>query len=152
MADMVSFVHVMEQHRSSVIEINQKLVSIVKCIVFCGRQNIPLRGHRDDDKWLVLPEINFQSLIDFCIESGDKILKEHFETCPWNATYCSKTIQNDNDIIDIIGEYISNKILVEITKSHFFSVLGDEVADASNQEQLSLILRFVDETNKVSLL
>ena len=82
MADMVSFVHVMEQHRSSVIEINQKLVSIVKCIVFCGRQNIPLRGHRDDDKWLVLPEINFQSLIDFCIESGDKILKEHFETCP----------------------------------------------------------------------
>ena len=76
-------------------------------------------------------------MIDFRIESGDKI---HFETCP-------KTIQND--IIDIIGEYISNKILVEITKSRFFYVLGDEVADASNQEQLSLILRFVDETNKV---
>ena len=63
------------------------------------------------------------------------------------STYHSKTIQND--IIDIIGKYISNKILVEITKSCFFSVLRDEVADASNQEQLSLILRFVDGTNKV---
>ena len=97
MADIVSFVHVMEQRRSSVIsmansaharqiELNRKkLVSIVKCIVFCGRQNIQLRGHRDDDKWLGIPEINpgnFQSLIDFSIESGDKILKEHFETCP----------------------------------------------------------------------
>ena len=40
-------------------------------------------------------------------------------------------------------------MLVEINKSRFFSVLGDEVADSSNQEQLSFILRFVDESSKV---
>ena len=152
LADMVTFKHQMD-HRSSVVTIANdahsrqvqknrlKLLSIAKCILFCGRQKIPLRGHRDDAKWFDVTDHNpgnFQSLLDFQIDSGDDILKEHFTTFPRNATYRSKVIQNQ--LIEIIGEQLFEKILVEARKAPFFSILGDEVADVSNEEQLSLVI------------
>ena len=54
---------------------------------------------------LGIPEIiinpgNFQSLIDFRTESGNKILKEeHFETCPRNATYHFKKPLSVNTLV-----------------------------------------------------
>ena len=50
-------------------------------------------------------------------------------------------------MIEIIDEYILVKTLEKGSEGSFFSVLGDEVSDISNQEQLSLVLRFVDEFN-----
>ena len=104
---MIIFVQSMEHQRESVltlansahsrqIEENRlKLTSIVKCLLFCGKQNIPLRGHRNDERWLGSSSHNpgnFQYLLDFRVESGDEVLKEHFRTCPRNASYRSKTI------------------------------------------------------------
>ena len=46
-----------------------------------------------------------------------------------------------------------NIILLNFRKcseGSFFSVLGDEVSDVSNEEQLTLVLRFVNEFNQVS--
>ena len=69
-----------------------KLRPIIKTVVFCGRQNIALRGHRDDADHLDNENPgNFQALLDFRIDSGDTILKEHFATAKRNATYRSKT-------------------------------------------------------------
>ena len=59
----------------------------------------------------------------------------------------SKTIQND--IIACCGDHIREKILTEVRKAKYFSILADEVADISNTEQLSLVLRFVDERNEI---
>ena len=59
----------------------------------------------------------------------------------------SKTIQND--IIACCGDHIREKILTEVRKAKYFSILADEVADVSNTEQLSLVLRFVDESNEI---
>lgn len=39
--------------------------------------------------------------------------------------------------------------MTEIRKAKYFSILADEVADVSNTEQLSLALRFVDESNEM---
>ena len=47
-------------------------------------------------------------------------------------------------MIEIVDEYV----LVKFQKK-FFSVLSDEVSDISNQEQLSLVLTFVNEFNQV---
>ena len=84
-----------------------KLLSIAKFVLLCDRQNIPLRGHRDDSKWLDSINHNpgnFQSILDFIVVSGDMVLKEHFQTSPQNAIYRFKTIQNE--LIEIIGEHI----------------------------------------------
>ena len=72
------------------------------------------------------------------------ILGDHFETAPKNATYKSKTIQNQ--IIDCIGDSIKEKIIDEIKDAGIFSILADETPDVSRKEQMliSLSLRYVD--------
>ena len=46
----------------------------------------------------------------------------------------SKTIQND--IIMYCGDHIREKVLSEVQKAKYYSILADEVADISNTEQL----------------
>ena len=76
---------------------------------------------------------NFKALrLKFRVDSGDKLLQDHLETGPRNATYTSKTIQNE--IISIIGEAIQNRILNEVHEgSKVFSVIADEARDISNK-------------------
>ena len=50
------------------------LVSIVKTIVLCERQNLAVRGHTDDRS-------NFCALLDYKSED-DTLLREHLETSP----------------------------------------------------------------------
>ena len=56
----------------------QKLASIIKTIIFCGRQNIALRGHRESST--DQNPGNFKSLLEFRVHSRDQIiLKMHHE-------------------------------------------------------------------------
>ena len=71
------------------------LHSIIRCIEFCGRQGISLRGHRDGAKSDFGNQGNLRALPDLCIASGDKELQEHLEKGAKNAQYISKTAQND---------------------------------------------------------
>ena len=68
------------------------------------------------------------------------------------STYRSKTTQKE--LINICGNLISNKLTREIKKAQFFSVMADEAAGVSNSQQMSLVIRFVDEssTNRESFL
>lgn len=119
----------------------------MKCILWCGRQNVALRGHRDDDKVLEQGFAgnpgNFKALLQFRIDAGDNVLEKHFETAAKNATYNSKTIQNE--LIAVSGEWILHEIADCVKKAKFFTVLADEVADISNTEQMSLVIRYVNE-------
>ena len=54
---------------------------------------------------------NFQALLEFRIDSGDVKLEEHLQNAPRNATYRSKTVQNE--IIETEGKYISSKVIAE---------------------------------------
>lgn len=91
-------------HAQLIQENRQKFTSILKCIIFCGKQNIALRGHRDDDKSFICGSNsgNFKALLKFRSESGDLTLKDHLERAPKNATYISKTIQNE--LIEVTGD------------------------------------------------
>ena len=124
-----------------------KLRSIAATIIFCGKQAISLRGHRDD--WSTLLENNdnragnFQALLQFRIDAGDEVLKEHLLTAQHNAIYTSKTIQNE--MIVVCGDLLRNKILKEVREAQFFSVIADEATDVANDEQLSISVRYVDD-------
>ena len=75
---------------------------MAETVIFCGRQEISLRGHGDD--WKHVKEApdenpaNFLALLQFRIQSGDTILAEHLQSAHQhrNALYTSKTIQNDH--------------------------------------------------------
>lgn len=74
-------------------------------------------------------------------------MEEHFKTAPKNATYRSKTTQNE--IIRICGEVAQEKIIGEIKQAKFFSILADEAADISNIEQMPVVVRFVDNNSVI---
>ena len=140
-----------DQHLDSVLSIQVeqnrlKLYPITKTILFCGQQNIALRGHRESSS--SLNPGNFRALLKFRVDSGDEILKKHLETSPKNASYTSSTIQND--LICIIGKWFQKKILAEVKAgSKVFSILADEGRDCSNKEQMPLIVRYVDEHSRI---
>uniref|UniRef100_H2ZYW2 DUF4371 domain-containing protein n=1 Tax=Latimeria chalumnae TaxID=7897 RepID=H2ZYW2_LATCH len=128
----------------------QALSSLVKCVLFCGKHGISLRGHRDDAT--VDPTSNrgnFKALIDFRAEC-DLNLQEFRNYAPKNATYTSKTFQND--VIEVVGEYIQEKIASNLNDSSpYCGIITDEVTDTvSNQEVVSLCLQYIryDENEK----
>lgn len=123
------------------------LKSLFKTIIFCGKNNIALRGPRDDDPQNTSLSGNFQALLEFRIDSGDQTLQHHLETAPRNATYISKTIQNE--MITTVGAIIVNNLSQEIRDSKYFSIMSDEAADISNKENLSVVIRFLDSSKTV---
>ena len=59
-----------------------------------------------------------------------------------NATYTSNTVQNQ--IIDVLADQIKQQIVQKVKAAKWYTVIADEVTDASNKEQLSIVLRYVE--------
>ena len=110
-----------------------KLCPIVSCIITCARQNVALRGHRDDAHHYIenddLNPGNFIMFLKYGAYCGN-IMDLLFKDCPANKTYRSKTIQND--ILEICGDMVKEVIVEEVKKAKFFTVLADEATDCSN--------------------
>ena len=85
-------------HAAQIQRNREVLKSIIATVELCGRQGIALRRHRDDGKHHEDADNNpgnFQTLIEFWCDAGCTALADHFRKCARNATYCSKTTQND---------------------------------------------------------
>lgn len=130
MEDTVAFTSRIEKGRLSVSQLLQseastcvkhnreKILSILKTVVFCGKQNIALRGHREEDGGTGQNPGNFLALLQFRIDSGDVVLANHFEESPRNAQYRSPGIQNE--LISCTGEWIRKQIIQEVVEASFF--------------------------------
>ncbi|KAF2905251.1 hypothetical protein ILUMI_00925, partial [Ignelater luminosus] len=93
----------------NVIESNrQKLLPTIKTLLFCGTRGI------DDEHGV------FKNVLDYHIDAGDSILKNHLQTSGRDLKYTSQRTQNE--IINICGDS----------------------PDISGVEQLSIAIRFVD--------
>ena len=127
-------------------ENRMKLRSITATVIFCGQQGLAFRGHAEDGPFDLgdnsVNRGNFQSLLRFRVDAGDLVLKEHLETADRNAIYTSKEIQNQ--MIVICGNIIRSKILQKVREARFFSIIADEATDSANDEQLSISVRFLD--------
>ena len=60
---------------------------------------------------------------------------------------CTQLKTTQNQLIECIGEHIRDKIFSEVREAKWYTILCDEVTDVSSQEQLSIVLRFVDTVN-----
>ena len=114
-----------------------------------GRLGLPFAGHHDDPQYH--PKAaehstggvgNFVEFLQFRVRGGDKVLEQHLTNCSKNASYISKTSQND--LTSCCGQFITKLVVRIIKENQFFSILADEASDCSNQEQLSLVIRYVD--------
>lgn len=112
----------LSSNRAKLVAENQlKLQSIAATVIFCGRQAIAFRGR--DDRSAVTNETtvnhgNFQALLQFRIDAGDQVLKDHLKTAGGNAIYTSKEAQNE--MIAICGDIIRSKILQRVCEAQFF--------------------------------
>ena len=70
---------------------------------------------------------NFQELLKFRIDSGDEILKKHFDTAGKNRQYRSPIIQNQ--MIYCCKKYIQDDLADEIKDAGYFSIIADEAKD-----------------------
>lgn len=138
----------LESEAHQIIERNRKVIeSLLKIVILCGKQGIAFRGHRDDNvNWVVGEdhgnEGNFIEIVRFRAET-DPILANHLVSSPRNAKYTSKNIQNE--LIGVVGQMIQKEIIDEVKRASFYSVIADEVTDAANKEELSLVLRYLTE-------
>lgn len=136
------------------VEENRRLLSpVIKTVIFCGRQGLSLRGHRDGglivdvegEQTFTENEGNFRALLRLRVESGDEMLRQHLLTAKRNATYTSWKIQNE--IISACNDIILHKLVEKVNEAKCFSVIADETADISNVEQLSLCVKYIDQAN-----
>ena len=128
-----------------------RLRPIIEAVLLFGKQNIAFRGHRDDGRLdlsnpCVQNQGNFREILKYRA-AGDPVLADHLTNSKGNATYISKSIKNE--IISIIGDYIRGKILHKIRNAEVFSIIFDETTDLAKIEQMSIVVRYVDETNSI---
>ena len=114
-----------ENRRKKISENKKKLIPIVDTIITCGRLGLSFRGHRDDSQYH--PDLggysqtgvgNFIELLNMTVRAGDVNLADHLKTCAKNATYISKTTQNE--IIRCCSQVISDQIIGEVKQATFF--------------------------------
>ena len=109
----------MNKAQSELIKRNRaRLIPIIASVI--GRQGLAFRGHRDDSKYLSDPNNNpgnFQALLGLLQDQSPEV-RSLFDDAPRNATYHSKTIQNQ--IIDVIGDMIADRIIKEVKNAQFF--------------------------------
>ena len=134
-----------KQHQNQYEKNKAALGSVIECIIYLGHQGLALRGHRDDS--VSDPDSNMgnlQELIKFRAKT-DEVLRTFIQTCPKNARYISKTIQND--ILEVLREVIQESMTSNISSEscHFFSIIADELTDDTvNKPILSLCIRFLN--------
>lgn len=129
------------------IERNRRILKcIADAVLYCGRQCIALRGHREA---LDVPgnHGNFLSLVQV-LGKYDETLKQHLLSPTMaNVTYMSP--QTQNELLAVIGQHIILRdLLEEVKAAKFFTILADEVT-STNIEHLAICVRFVDAQSNI---
>jgi len=105
--------NVLNSSGQTVVEENRNRLShIIRIIEFCGRQEIPLKGHRDAGAFS-LNETDgndgvFKTALRLRVEAADKQTSDLFLKAPHNASYLSWRVQNQ--IISLMGDAIQKHI------------------------------------------
>ena len=91
--------------------------------------------------------MKMETLTIFCIGNLNLILRtlrDHLTHAPRNAKYMSPMIQNE--LIKLIGLEIRDSILKDVRAAKWYSIMADESTDSATVEQMSLCIRFFDDT------
>ena len=101
-----------------------KLKPIADIVILLGRLGLPFRGNRDHSQYHpIVGEyssggvVTLQNVLGYTIRSGDTELENHLKTCTENASYISKTSQNE--LIYCCGNFIKDALIKDI-KVNFF--------------------------------
>lgn len=118
-------------------EILKRVAASVK---FLAKSNLSFRGHRETLEHA--NPGNFLASLKFLSEFDD-VMRFHLERIEFGKThYLSPAVQNE--FINLMGNKVRESIVEKIKQAHYFSLMVDSTPDISHQEQVSLILRYLD--------
>ncbi|CAI6351816.1 unnamed protein product [Macrosiphum euphorbiae] len=134
---------------SKVVENREIIKKIIKALLYLSRQNMAFRGH--DESKTSKNQGNFLELIKL-LSADNAVLSSHLLKIrdvkgKNRLTFLSNVSQNK--ILNVLGEMVRGQILQKIKASGVYSFIIDTTTDVANLEQLSLIVRFLNEDGDV---
>ena len=108
-------------------------IKVMECVKFLGRQGIAFQGEGSND--------NFTQLLLFqCNEEEKKRISS-------NRNHHKKKMSHSdyqNELLDLMAREVLIMLLQKVKTSKFFAIMADEGTDVSNNENLSICLRYID--------
>ncbi len=113
-----------------------------------ARLRLPFRGH--DESADSKNKGVFREVTDL-VARYDTVLQTHLESSQKNPKGVPSYIsaKSQNDMISCLGNEVRSKIIDDVKAATFYAVCLDTTPDSSKQDQLSIILRFVDKEAKI---
>ena len=111
----------------------KNLMTVARCLRFLARQGMAIRGDGDEmdsnfHQLLLLKAIDDVTIYDLFAKKQDR--------------YTSPKMQNE--LLQTMALSIIRDIALSIREAKYFTIMADEVTDASNREQVVVCFRWVD--------
>lgn len=128
---------------NKLVERNRNILHhILKCLIFCGRFELPLRGN--DETEASLNHSIFLELVYFYSENvPDLELHIKGNSGRGSVTYLSKSSQNE--LLDCCFAVYQTEIRRQIQGAKFVAIMADETTDVSQTTQLVIVFRYIFE-------
>ena len=101
----------------------------MKTVYFFARKRLAIRE-------------NFEDVINYLTDLGDKDIQEHLHQSSSRATYVSKASADEQ--LTCISDYLDDGLLSRLITATDFSILADETTDVSDRAELATFVRYVD--------
>lgn len=126
-------------------QILHRVVATVKLLAKLG---LPFRGHKESE--LSKRQGNFFTCLEYLAEF-DEFLKNHldkYQHCGSGRTnYLSH--QTYDEFLVLMANQVQNSFVKEIKYSIYFSIVVDSTPDVSHTDQLTVILRYVNNKGEI---
>lgn len=118
----------------------QHLMVVIDLVLFCAKQEIPLRGHRENPD--SLNKGNFLELLNL-VSKYDPEIKRRLDELPNNGKLLHHDIQND--ILEIAASLLIKKIKADLhdEPDTYYAILADECKDLSKRELVAVCIRYL---------
>lgn len=128
------------QYNQEVADNKEYLKYVFETLLFCARQGISIRGHRENEE--SLNKGNFQELLN--LRSRDNnIIKRYYTDKEKIFRYVSGEYLNN--FLEYMANIVIKDIVDNVVIANIFNIILDETQDLSRHEQVAIILRYVND-------